>query len=72
MNRRKAIRHGVLFAIGCALGKLDTLKASGGQLTCDLGQWSHVVFILGNRKITVPVAEVFAALAEGRPPAEAK
>lgn len=65
MNRRHAIRQASLLAFGMALGKLDTLKASGGQLTVDLGDWEHVVFKLGKRVIKVPVAEVFKALEEG-------
>jgi hypothetical protein len=66
MNRRTATKQAVLFAIGCALGKMDTLKAEGGQLTCDLNQWSHVVFTFKGKTIRVPVAEVFAALADNR------
>lgn len=59
---RKATRRAFLFAIGMALGKLDALAADGGQLTCDLNQWTHVVFKHGKKVITIPVAEVFAAL----------
>jgi hypothetical protein len=55
----------MLTGVGMALGKLDALKATGGQLTVDLGQWEHVVFTLGKRTIRVPVAEVFQALQEG-------
>jgi methyl coenzyme M reductase subunit C len=66
MTRRQATRQAVLFAFGMALGKLDSLKAEGGQLTCDLNQWSTIVFKHGKKTITIPVAEVFAALAEGR------
>jgi hypothetical protein len=65
MNRRHAIRQASLLVFGMALGKLDVLKASGGQLTVDLGQWEHVVFSLGGKRISVPVAEVFKALQEG-------
>lgn len=66
MNRRDSLRHAVLLATGMALGKLDALSANGGQLTCDLNQWSHVVFKLKGKTVTIPVAEVFAALVEGR------
>jgi hypothetical protein len=65
MNRRSAIRNASLLAFGMALGKLDALKANGGQLTVDLGQWEHVVFTLHKKTISVPVAEVFRALQEG-------
>jgi hypothetical protein len=65
MNRRSSIRLAMLTGVGMALGKLDALKASGGQLTVDLGQWEHVVFKLHGKTIAVPVAEVFKALAEG-------
>lgn len=65
MNRRHAIRQASMLAFGMALGKLDTLKAQGGQLTVDLGEWDHVTFKLGKRIIRVPVAEVFQALEEG-------
>lgn len=59
-------RRAFLFAIGMALGKLDALKAEGGQLTCDLNQWSHVVFKHKGKTITIPVADVFAALQGGQ------
>lgn len=62
MNRRTMIRTGTLFAIGMALGKMDSLSAAGGQLTCDLSQWSHVVFKYKGKTVTVPVSEVFAAV----------
>lgn len=65
MTRRQSLRRATLLGIGMALGKLDALKAENGQLTVDLGQWSHVVFILNGKKIVVPVAEVFEALAAG-------
>ena len=65
MNRRSSIRLAMLTGVGMALGKLDALKAQGGQLTVDLGQWEHVVFSLHGKSIKVPVAEVFKALAEG-------
>lgn len=65
MNRRHAIRTASLLAFGMALGKLDVLKAQSGQLTVDLGQWDHIVFKLHGKVISVPVVEVFQALAEG-------
>lgn len=64
MTRRQTIRSAVLLAVGMALGKLDTLKAEGGMLTVDLGQWSKVVFTLKGKRVEVPVAEVFASLQE--------
>ena len=65
MNRRSSIRLAMLTGVGMALGKLDALKAEGGLLTVDLGQWDRVVFSLHGKAISVPVAEVFKALAEG-------
>lgn len=65
MNRRETIRYGVLFAMAMALGKMDALKASEGQLLCDLSQWGSIVFKLHGKQIRVPVEEVFAALQEG-------
>lgn len=65
MTRRQSIRRATLLAFGAALGKLDVFQAAGGQLTVDLDQWSHVVFKLRGKTVAVPVAEVFAALAEG-------
>lgn len=64
MTRRTAVRNGVLLAFGMALGKLDTLKAEGGQLTCNLDQWSTIVFMHHGKRVTVPVAEVFKAMQE--------
>lgn len=63
MTRRQSIRQATLFAIGMALGKMDALKAEGGQLTVDLNQWGSVVFKHKGKTVTVPVAEIFAALA---------
>jgi hypothetical protein len=60
-----SIRYGVLFAMAMALGKMDTLKASGGQLTCPLDQWDHVTFTYRGKTVTMTVAEVFAALQGG-------
>ncbi len=51
---------------GMALGKLDVLKAAGGQLTVDLDQWSAVVFRHRGRTIQIPIAEIFEALKETR------
>jgi hypothetical protein len=62
MTRRESIRSSVLFAIGMALGKLDSLKAGGGQLTCDLNQWETIVFKYRGRVVTIPVSEVFSTL----------
>lgn len=65
MKRRTALRQAMLFSIGMALGKLDALKASGGQLTVDLNQWATVVFKHKGKTIVVPVAEIFDALQNG-------
>jgi hypothetical protein len=65
MMTRQQTRRAFLFAIGMALGKLDVLKASGGELIVDLGQWDHVVFKYRGKNCVVPVAEVFAAVQEG-------
>lgn len=65
-SRRKALRSLVLLSFGMALGKLDVLKAKGGELTCDLGQWERIVFTLGGKRIAVTVHDVFNALAEGQ------
>lgn len=64
-TRRGAIRRAVLMAMGMALFKMDLLKAQGGELTCDLGQWDHITFKFRGRTVRVPVAEVFAAIAGG-------
>lgn len=69
MNRRTAVRHATLLTFGMCLGKMDCVKAAGGQLTVDLDQWGSVVFKHRGKTISVPVAEIFAALAEGRSPA---
>jgi len=66
MNRRGTLKKILLLSFGMALGKLDVFHAAGGQLTCDLNQWSHVVFLFKGKRISVPVAEVFEALAEDR------
>lgn len=66
MTRRQTLRQATLFAIGMALGKMDSLKAEGGQLTVDLNQWGSVVFKHKGRTVTVPVAEIFDALQNGR------
>ena len=68
MTRRQIVKRATLFAFGIALTKLDLLKASEGegtgkgQLTCDLNQWSTIVFKYNGKAITVPVSEVFSAL----------
>lgn len=66
MTRRQSIRQAALLGFGLALGKLDLLKASGGQLTVDLSQWGTVVFKLQGKVVTVKVQEVFDALAGGQ------
>ena len=66
MNRRTAIKHATLLAFGMALGKMDALHASGGQLTVDLDQWSTVVFKHRGKIIQVPVSEIFDDLSAGR------
>jgi hypothetical protein len=53
-------------AVGMALGKMDTLKASNGELTVPLDQWHHITFKLKGKTIVVPVQEVFDALAQER------
>lgn len=65
MTRRQSIRHGMLFAIAMALGKMDTLKASGGQLICNLDQWDHVIFTYKNKRVSISVDEIFASLNNG-------
>lgn len=64
MNRRTSIRNAVLFAVGMALGKLDTLKAQEGMLTVPLDNWKTVVFQYKGKRVEVPVSEVFNAVAE--------
>jgi hypothetical protein len=51
--------------MGMALGKLDALKAQGGQLTCDLNQWRAIVFKYRGKTVVVPMSQVFEALAGG-------
>lgn len=65
MNRRQSIRQGILFAIGMALGKMDTLKAEGGELLVPLDQWKQVVFKLQGKTVTIGVHEIFNALVAG-------
>lgn len=64
MHRRDAVKRGVFFAVAMALGKMDLLKAEGGQLTVPLDAWDHVVFIRKGRQIRIPVDEIFNALLE--------
>lgn len=66
VTRRESVRRAVLLVFGMALGKMDVLKAAGGQLTVDLDQWGVVVFKHRGRTVQVPVAEIFEALQEGR------
>jgi hypothetical protein len=69
-TRRQALRRATLLMFGMALGKLDVIKASTpercGCLTINLDQWGEIVFTLHGRRISVPVADVFAALADER------
>lgn len=62
MTRRESLRLGTLFAFGMALGKLDALKAEGGQLTADLGQWNQIVFKYHGKTIAVSTSEIFKSL----------
>lgn len=62
MTRRQAVRRATLLAFGMALGKLDALKASGGQLTVDLDQWAEVVFKHQGKTVEVSAAEIFNEL----------
>lgn len=62
MKRRDALRRATLLVFGMCLGKMDVLKAAGGQLTVNLDQWQDVVFIHRGKVVRVPVAEIFAAL----------
>jgi hypothetical protein len=64
MTRRGVVKMATLLAMGMALGKMDSLKAQGGELTVDLNQWGVIVFKHKGKTIRVPVAEVFASLAE--------
>lgn len=66
MKRRAALKRATMLMFGLALGKMDALKASSGQLTVNLDQWGEIVFTHGGKRIAIPVAEVFAALAEER------
>ena len=34
MTRRQSLRNATLLAVGMALGKMDMLKAQGGELRC--------------------------------------
>ena len=63
-SRRKALRTLILLTFGMALGKMDVLKAKGGELTVDLSQWQDVVFSLNGKRIAVTVQDVFNALKE--------
>jgi len=64
MRRRTAIKQATLLAFGMALGKLDSLKAQGGVLTVDLGQWRHVAFSLHGKKIEIRTEDIFKSLEE--------
>lgn len=62
MTRRHQLRTMFLFSIGMALGKLDALKADGGELTVPLDQWQRVVFKYRGKKVVIPVSEIFTIL----------
>jgi hypothetical protein len=62
LKRRLAIKHAGMLAFGMCLGKMDSLKAAGGQLTVNLDQWSHVTFSHKGKTVVVSVAEIFEAL----------
>lgn len=62
MTRRQSIRQAVLLAIGMALGKLDSLQASGGELRVPLDSWQRIVFEYNGKRIAVSVADVFNSL----------
>jgi hypothetical protein len=70
MKRRDALKRATMLMFGMALGRMDVLKASTpercGCLTVNLDQWGEIVFTLHGKRISVPVAEVFAALADER------
>ena len=61
-SRRRALRTLILLTFGMALGKMDVLKAKGGELTVDLNQWQDVVFSLNGKRIAVTVQDVFNTL----------
>ena len=61
-SRRKALRTLILLTFGMALGKMDVLKAKGGELTVDLGQWERIIFNLHGHQIAVTVQDVFNVL----------
>lgn len=68
MTRKQLIRLGTLTMFSAALGKYDALAQNEkGVLSIDLGQWKGLVFELEGNIISVPVADVFAALAEEFP-----
>jgi hypothetical protein len=56
----------MLLSTGMALGKMDILKAEGGELTVPLDQWQRVVFLHHGKRIAVSVSEIFKALEEER------
>ena len=62
-KRRHAIRSMVLLSMGMALGKLDVLKASGGELRVPLDEWQSIVFERKGKRLVVSVDEVFKAMA---------
>lgn len=70
MIRRAALRRAVLMTFGIVLGKYDALAASQPEvvrgskapLVVDLDLWHSIEFKHKGRKVSVPVAEVFAAL----------
>lgn len=52
----------MLMATAMALGKMNLLKAEGGELTVPLDAWHHVVFIRKGKRITITVDDIFEAL----------
>lgn len=66
ISRRDAVRRATLMVFGMSLQQMTVVQASPGQLTVDLDQWGEIVFKHRGKTVRVPVAEVFAALADGR------
>ena len=64
MNRRELINVGVLSAFGAAATKLDLFAASGGVFSSNLDDWAWLALDFKGRRVSIPMAEVFAALEE--------
>lgn len=67
MERRDVLRTAILTAFGIAGQRYDALAQGttpGGSLTCALDQWQAFVFTYKGKKVSVPMAEVFAALSQ--------